>query len=313
MKPLLLILFSLGLLSTAYAQDPETKLKALESKDSTLAPQADTLKKHVPSKSDSTKIRIGRKSITIIDDDDNTVVRIPNRKYHSDWDVEYHRKPSFRGHWSGVEFGINGYMDKNQSTTMKNDMWFLDLKQARSWNFNINFLQYSIGLGTDKIGLVTGMGIEFNNYHFSNPISLKVDKNPANPTYGMTIVDSTYIKGNFDVSKTKLSTTHLTIPLLLEFQIPTGDHGHRIFISGGVIGELRIGSHTKVVYDDHGKSKDKNREDFNLSTFRYSFTARVGYRGLKLFANYSPVSLFEKDKGPQVYPYSVGLILFNFD
>ena len=312
MKRLLLILFSLGIISSGYAQeDPETKLKALESKDSTLTLQADTLKKHIPTKSDSTKIRIGKKSITIIDDDENTVVSFPNRRYNSKWDIEYRRKRSFKGHWAGVEFGINGYLDKNQSLTMKNEMSYLDLKQARSWNFNVNFLQYSIGFGTNKIGLVTGMGLEFNNYHFSNPISLKVDKTLGSPTNGMTIVDSTYI--NFDVSKTKLSTTHLTIPLLLEFQIPTGDHGHRIFISGGVIGELRIGAHTKVVYDDNGKNKDKNREDFNLSTFRYSFTARVGYRGLKLFANYSPVQLFEKDKGPEVYPYSIGLILFNFD
>jgi len=313
MKLLLVILFGLSVLSSAYAQDPETKLKALESKDSTLALQTDTLKKHYPTKSDSTKIRIGRKSITIIDEDDNTVVRFPNRRFRSDWDVDYHRKPSFRGHWSGVEFGINGFMDKNQSITMKNDMSYMDLKQARSWNFNVNFLQYSIGFGTDKIGLVTGMGLEFNNYHFSNPISLKTDKTVGSSSNGMTIVDSSYINNNFDVSKTKLSTTHLTVPLLLEFQIPTGDHKHRIFISGGIIGELRLGAHTKVVYDDEGKRKDKNREDFNLSTFRYSFTARVGYRGLKLFANYSPVSLFEKNKGPQVYPYSIGLILMNFD
>lgn len=313
MKRLLLILFGFGVISTVYAQDPETKLKALESKDSTLALQADTLKKHIPSKADSTKIRIGKSSITIIDDDEFTNVRFPNKKYRTHWDIEYEHKHEFTGHWSGFEFGINGYMDKNQSINMKDDNWYLDLKQARSWNINLNFLQYSIGFGTPNIGLVTGMGVEFNNYHFSNPISLKVDNVNGSPTKGMTIVDSTYLNGGFDVSKTKLSTTHLTVPLLLEFQIPTGDRGHKVFISGGVIGELRIGAHTKVVYDDEGKRKDKNREDFNLSTFRYSFTARIGYRGLKLFANYSPVSLFEKNKGPEVYPYSVGLILFNFD
>ncbi len=311
MKRLLLILFGLSLITSAYSQDPETKLKALESKDSTLEQQSDTLKKYTPSKSDSTKIRIGKQSITIIDDDESTVIKFPNRRYNTNWNVEYNHKPSFKGHWAGVEFGINGYMDKNQSISMTDDKSFLDLKQARSWNFNVNFMQYSIGFGTSKIGLVTGMGIEFNNYHFSNPISLKVDKDKLSSTYGMTIADTSY--SNFDVSKTKLSTTHLTIPLLLEFQIPTSDRGHRIFISCGVIGELRIGAHTKVEYDDKGKNKDKNREDFNLSTFRYSYTARIGYRGLKLFANYSPVSLFEKNKGPEVYPYSIGLILFNFD
>jgi len=309
MKRLLVILSCISILSIAYAQDPETKLKALESKDSSLTQLTDTLRKDniTRSKSDSTKIRIGRKSITIIDEGDNTTFKFPNRSRHSDgWDIEYNHKPSFRGHWAGVEFGVNGFMDKNQSMTMKNELAWLDLKQARSWNFNINFMQYSIGFGTDKIGLVTGMGLEFNNYHFSNPISLKVED-------GITVIDSTYIDGNFNVQKTKLSTTHLTIPLLLEFQIPTGDHGHRIFVSGGVIGGLRVGAYTKVIYDDSGRQKDKNRKDFNLSTFRYGFTARVGYRGLKLFANYYPVALFETGKGPEVYPFSVGLVLFNFN
>lgn len=314
MKRILLILFCLSILSTAYAQDPEAKLKALEGNDTTtLAQNPDTLIKdhNTSSKPDSTKIRFGRKTITIIEKDGNTSVNFGDRTTHfDDWDVDFHHKPSFRGHWAGVEFGVNGFMDKNNSFTMKDDLAWLDLKQARSWNFNVNFMQYSIGFGTDKIGLLTGMGLEFNNYHFSNPISIKVDNTDGSATYGMTVVDTSY--NNFDVSKTKLSTTHLTIPLLLEFQIPTGDRGHRIFVSGGVIGGLRIGAHTKVIYDDNGRKKDKNREDFNLSTFRYGFTARIGYRGLKLFANYYPVALFEKDKGPEVYPFSVGLVLFNF-
>jgi len=295
-----------------YSQEPVTpieKLKALESSDTAKVQQADTLKTSIHTKSnvDSTRIRIGKNSIMIYEDNDHTTFSIPNRSKHYDnWDVEYHRRESFKGHWAGLEFGVNGFMDKNQSLTLKDDLALLDLKQARSWNINLNFMQYGVGLGTDKIGLLTGMGLEFNNYHFSNPISLMLDN-------GITVIDSTYINGDFEVSKSKLSTTNLTIPLLLEFQIPTGDHGDRIFISGGMIGGLRIGAHTKVIYDDNGRKKDKNHSDFNLTTFRYGFTARLGFKGLKLFANYYPVQLFEKDKGPEVYPFSVGLILFNFN
>mgnify|MGYP000923731005 FL=1 len=166
-------------------------------------------------------------------------------------------------------------------------------------------MQYSIGLGSDKVGLVTGMGLEFNNYHFSNPISLKIED-------GITTVDSSYINADYRVDKTKLSTTNLTLPLLLEFQIPTGEKKHRIYMSAGIIGGLRLGSHTKVVYDDGDKRKDKNRGDFNIATFRYGFTARMGYRAIRLYANYYPVQLFEKDKGPEVYPFSVGLVLIPF-
>ncbi|HQB77066.1 MAG TPA: outer membrane beta-barrel protein, partial [Tenuifilaceae bacterium] len=194
-----------------------------------------------------------------------------------------------------------GFMDKNQSMIMKDDLAYMDLKQARSWNVNINFLQYSLGFGTDKAGLVTGMGIEFNDYHFSSETTLKNDN-------GVTKVDSSFV--DFNVSKSKLSTTYFTVPLLLEFQIPAGHH--RLYVSGGIIGGVRLGSHTKVVYNDGGKEKKKNRDDFNLSTFRYGLTARVGYRGLRLFANYYPTSLFEKDKGPELYPFSLGLVLIDF-
>jgi len=308
MKRILSLCVLLGLLTTTIAQQTETqeeKLKALESKDTLLTQKQDTLKQ-LRTKTDSTNFRIGKQSITIIDDDDNTTFRFKNRnRDRFDWDVDYKRKRDFKGHWAGFEIGINGLMDKTNSLTLKDDLAWLDLKQARSVNVNINFMQYSIGFGTDKIGLLTGMGFEFNNYHFSNPITLGLEN-------GITTVDSTYIDGGFDVQKTKLSTTHLTIPLILEGQIPVGGHRHRIHIAAGVIGGLRIGSHTKVIYDDNGKKKDKNRDDFNLATLRYGFTARIGFRGIKLYANYYPVQLFEKTKGPEVYPFSIGLVLLNF-
>lgn len=291
--------------ATSFGQNLEESLKVLESPDTTIAKTetaapiivADTTTSNI----DTTKIRLGRRSVIIIDKGTTTSVEIPDKEEYRDWDVTYKEKRKFRGHWSGFEFGVNGFMDKNQSMIMKDDLAYMDLKQARSWNVNINFLQYSLGFGTDKAGLVTGMGIEFNDYHFSSETTLKNDN-------GVTKVDSSFV--DFNVSKSKLSTTYFTVPLLLEFQIPAGHH--RLYVSGGIIGGVRLGSHTKVVYNDGGKEKKKNRDDFNLSTFRYGLTARVGYRGLRLFANYYPTSLFEKDKGPELYPFSIGLVLIDF-
>lgn len=258
----------------------------------------------IRTKADTAIIRIGKKKIVVVDSGTKTTIEIPDNK-KEDFVYEFKEKKRFKGHWSGLEMGINGFLDKNQSMNLKNDLAWLDLKQARSWNFNLNFMQYSIGFGTDKAGLVTGMGLEFNNYHFSNPISLKVDN-------GITVVDSSYIDAGFRVEKTKLSTTNLTIPLLLEFQIPTGEKRHRIYMAAGVIGGLRVGSHTKVVFDDGDKRKDKNRSDFNIATFRYGLTARLGYRAIRLYANYYPTQLFENGKGPELYPFSVGLVLIPF-
>jgi hypothetical protein len=115
------------------------------------------------------------------------------------------------------------------------------------------------------------------------------------------------------LEKSKFTTSYLTVPLLLEFQVPAGRRNKRLFISGGVIGGLKIGSHTKVVYKEDGnRKKDKNRGDFNLSPLRYCVTARIGYRALKVFANFYLTPLFQEDTGRELYPFSVGLVFINF-
>ena len=328
-----LLTFSLAVLIVfgISAQDsPENMLKRLEDNDTIQVNEPDTLSTQASepyvsktidieideNKVDTTRIRFGKQKVYIIEKDGSTAIEIPEKDDDDfdfddddddrDSDFTYKRKPRFEGHWAGFEWGFNGFMDPNQSINMKDDLKYLELRQGRSWNINLNILQYSIGFGTDKVGLVTGLGFEFNDYHFRNKTNIKVDN-------GVTVVDSFYINNNYNVVKSKLSTSHLTIPLLLEFQIPTYNDKHRIFFSTGVIGGVRLGTHTKVVYEDNNEQKDKVKDDFNLAAFRYGITARIGYRGLKIFANYYPTALFEKDKGPEVYPFSVGLILLSFN
>ncbi len=278
--------------------------------DNNVAYQGDTIivdRNQGNTKSDSTIIRLGEKTIVIVEGKDKTTVEIPEG-LNKDFRNSFRRsnRLKFKGHWAGIEMGVNGFMDADHSTSMSNELEWLDLKQSRSWNVNLNFLQYSMGFGTSWIGLVTGMGLEFNDYHFNNPLTLRV-------VNGVTVADSSYLLAGYKVDKTKLSTVNLTLPLLVEFQIPTSESDrHKIYISAGVIGGLRIGTHTKVVFDDGDRHKDKGRSDFNIATFRYGVTARAGYRSLRLFANYYPTQLFEKNKGPEIYPFAVGLVLIPF-
>lgn len=283
---------------------------AVGNSDSAVAFQGDTIivgRNTGNTKSDSTIIRLGDKTIVIVEGKDKTTVEIPEG-INKDFRNSFRRsnRLKFKGHWAGFEMGVNGFMDADHSTSMSNELEWLDLKQNRSWNVNLNFMQYSVGFGTSWVGLVTGMGMEFNDYHFNNPLTLKV-------VNGVTVADSSYLLAGYKVDKTKLSTVNLTLPLLVEFQIPTGESDrHRIYLSTGVIGGLRIGTHTKVVYDDGDRHKDKGRSDFNIATFRYGITARAGYRGLRLYANYYPTQLFEKNKGPEIYPFAIGLVLIPF-
>lgn len=209
----------------------------------------------------------------------------------------------FKGHFSGVDIGFNSYVTNNGSFSLPNEYNYLDLNQSKSAGVNVNFLQYSIGLQRrGNIGLVTGIGLEFNNYRFDNDILLIKDAD-GNLSYEP-------IEADRDVRKNKLTTLYFNIPLLLEFQIPTYRHRSPVYFSAGGIGGVRLKSHTKVVYNENGKKKEKDRSDFNLNPFRYGIMARMGYRAINLYGIYYYSTLFEENKGPELYPVSVGLSVY---
>ncbi len=266
--------------------------------------------------SDTTRIRFGNRGITVVEGPDGTSIDL--NRFNKDSEIagksdkkqdlgDEESRLKFKPNWAGLEWGINNYVNSDFSMNLGSESSFMDLRTSRSWNFNINFLEYGIGLGTDKLGLVTGMGLELNNYHFtgSNNIAINDEGVIAEYLPAFALDPATSIR------RTKFKTTYLVAPLLLEGQIPTGSG--RIFISAGVIGGVKIGSKTKMVYEvDGNKRKDNDRHDFNLSLFRYGFTAKVGYKMLKLYGTYYPTSLFIKDKGPELYPFSIGLTLVSF-
>ncbi|MBN2215703.1 MAG: outer membrane beta-barrel protein [Bacteroidales bacterium] len=251
-------------------------------------------------KRDTTRFKLGDKNIAIIEDDEGTNVEIRDAEKKDDEEKEAPKKKKFKGHWSGVEIGLNNFFDSDFSMSRSPDAGYMDLNTGRSWNCNLNIHQMSFGLVGNRFGLVTGLGFEFNNYQFDGDNSIQ----EVNGVIQMQDLSA------FSLTKSKLTTTFLNIPVLLEVQIGPQKRSKRIHISGGIIGGLKLGSHTKYVYRDEGrKEKVKNRDDFNINPLRYGFTLRTGYRQVELYANYYPVPFFEKDKGPELYPFNVGLSL----
>jgi hypothetical protein len=270
-------------------------VKVIESGDSTVVRIGDKGVLQVIDQPDSTTIRVGHKEIRIVEKDDDTDIRIEDVDDDDDFS-----NPRFRGHWAGFEWGINNFLDNDYSLSRESAEWYMDLNTSRSWVINLNFAQYSLGFGTSHIGLLTGLGLEFNNYFFDNNNSV-IEQNDY------VMADS--LTGN--VAKSKLTSTFLRIPLILEFQFPNTIRAKRVFISAGLVGGLKLGSHTKVVYKESGKNKDKRRDDFNINPFRYGLTARIGFGNLCVFGDYYFTPLFVDDKGPELHPFSLGLAV-NF-
>ncbi len=255
---------------------------------------------------DTTEIRIWKRKISICDGWRNSKIRIERVDSWEDDDTFYGNKKQFNGHWSGFELGFSTLINADYGMYDPKYDGFMDLYQGKSSDVNLNFIEWNIGLQKkdNTIGLVTGMGLEWNNYRFDREITITEDENG--------VIQPLPLNNKWDIKKSKLTALYLNVPLFVEFQIRT-DKKNRAHIALGVVGGLRISSHTKIKYKTNGDTeKDKDFDNFNLNTLRCAAMARVGYRSLNFYVTYGITRLFEKDKGPKLTPFNVGVTLVSF-
>ena len=254
----------------------------------------------------SHRLYSGLNRISILESLEVPGINFTDYSWRHNWDEDdndhegrrYRRR--FHGHWTGVEFGFNNYVTSDNNTAMPAGIEYMTLNTGKSSNFNINFTQVSIGLSRHA-GFVTGLGLNWNNYRF--------DGNNNIYTGADGIIQE--LDPGAELKKSKLATVYLTIPLLFEIQVPA-EYNH-LSISGGLIGAVKLGSHTKMVFDDGHTVK--SYRDFNLNQLRYGYTARVGFGNFMIYGTYYATPLFQKGKGPggvDLYPFEIGAALtFN--
>ncbi|MEA3452371.1 MAG: outer membrane beta-barrel protein [Bacteroidota bacterium] len=224
--------------------------------------------------------------------------------YEEDDDIDFGKKKrkKFKGHWASMQLGLNSYVTSDYVMNLPAESDFMSVNQIQSREFSINPLQFSIPFFNKYVGAVTGLGFTFNNYEILQNIQLSVD------AQGKLVheldLETTYRKNRF-------KTSLLTVPLLLEIQIPVNKSDDRIFLSGGVIGSYTLSSKMKYVYyyrDNKIKIKDQSTL-WPVNEWNYMATARIGFKNWYVYANYSFMPLFSTGNGPEIYPVSAGLAL----
>lgn len=245
---------------------------------------------------DETRVKIGKKEFRVVEDNDGVVV-FRNSKRNND--ISHRRSyDRFKGHLGGMEFGFNGFLTDYWSTSLNPADSYFDLYTAKSSNFS--FLLPCVNLGfTRHFGIAATIGIDWNTYRF--------DGNNSIVKGADGVIGPYYPDPTVSYSKSKLNTTFATLPVILEAQIPVSGSRSTINIGAGVIGALKLGSNTKVVYYNNGKKKDKNRDDYSINPLRWGATARVGYDFFQVYGTCYFTSMFEKGKGPELYPFEVGV------
>ncbi len=240
---------------------------------------------------DTVVMRLGEREV-LVTEGERPIVR---RRPHTYW----------RNNWGGLYLGLNGYLGDNNSISLPEESQYMDLDYNKSLQVNLNFLHqnYVLARGDNKLfGMVSGLGIQWTNYHLSNDVILQHGSD------GLYHEDSA-----FDLRTNRLRVFQLNVPLMMELQLQDANTWSRFYFSAGVQAGFRLRSHTKVEYrDDEGSSHtDREREDFHLVPVRMDLIGQLGWGRLNFFATYALNSMFKDDRGPELSPFSIGIRLIG--
>lgn len=236
------------------------------------------------------------------------------------------RKGKYNGHWAGIDFGWNGYVNTDFNMSFPSNQKYLDLNSSRSMTVNLNPVELNLNIARNHFGLTSGLGLTFNNYYFSNSTLLVHD---SSALVAYRLVDQNGNKADMKVNK--LSVMWLTIPVMFEYQTNSNMKWNSFHLTLGFVGGVRICAYTKQQFysryttyflqDDYGKDIGsvyvdnkfiRTQSQYHLNPFKLDATVRIGWSFLNFFANYSVTPMFQKNQGPELYPWAVGITLIGW-
>ncbi len=223
-------------------------------------------------------------------------------------------------YWAGLDLGVNTLLGPDNDADLGGEAEFMTIDNARSRFLSINFMERKIPFGTHHVGLLTGLGVEFANYHLKNNVLLAYN---ADSIYGVSLVSP-------ELRKNKLRQVGLRVPLMLEFNtkrapLPTTDeilagktHSYstkgNFHLAAGVVGSWYFDTMYKQKFIlDGEKRKESDKGDYLLLPYRAAASVRVGYGSFSLFAEYALTPLFHEGKGPELTPFNIGITLIGFN
>jgi len=232
----------------------------------------------------------------------------------------------FNGHWAGVEIGIGGYVTPDFNMNFYPAYPYVNLNTARSLTVNLNPFEINANLCKNHFGFTTGIGFQINNYYFTDNYVMLKD---SSALVAYQVQDA---NGNpVSIKVNKMVTSYLNIPLLFEYQTNPFRRVSSFHVALGVIAGVRIGTYTKQIYhdkdvtyylvDDNGKKVASYEVDhyvvqqrgaYHLAPFKLDAAFRIGWSHLNLYATYSLTEMFQKNQGPELYPFTVGITLLGW-
>lgn len=226
------------------------------------------------------------------DDDDDWKVNVRERGWGRTWQ-------SFN-----FDLGTNNYVHNGRFPDSDNELY--SVRPWGSWYVGLASIQRT--RLDRKLFLEWGVGINWYNFKFQKD-NVLIQKDDI----GVHFVED---PRDVDFVKSKLTASYITASLvpIIDF----GDHSRKSRIWEGYDNSFRIGlgpyvgyrvaSHSKLVYKDDGKEKEKNHDSLYLNNVRYGLRLQLGFRATDFFFNYDLNELFTEGKGPALNAFSFGVI-----
>lgn len=252
-------------------------------------------------KKDTTKLVIGNKvykiyhkkgAIDKIEVDEKDTVSSQKEKKHSE--IENNWKKF--GHWGGMDFGYTSLLNSNGSSAFQKQT-FLENDPSKSFYISLNLIEHKFPVIGNYFGLTTGLGFDWKKIGFKNNLKLNYNADSV-----WTVNDVNY---NYD--KNVLRATYVNIPLFLEFN-SSANAKKTWFLMVGVIGGMRIGSKfIQKLYDQKNDINKKLSGDYALSPYKLDASARIGFKHVGLFTNFSLIPMFDTKRVEKAFPLTFGL------
>ena len=241
-----------------------------------------------------------------------------NKGIHMSRNHEPKIKRNISTNWWVLDLGFSNYDDKTNYGTAGSylinrpgysalDKSDFKLRTGKSINVNIWVFMQKLNLIKHHVNLKYGLGFELNNYRYKSSISYK--ENGLVPYTANMQTNAPFIfRDSISFSKNKLAADYLTVPLMLNFASHPGSNKKGVSLSVGVSAGYLYSQRNKQKSSEKGKLKNKG--DYDLERFKFSYVAEVGLGPVHLYGSYSPNSLYEKSLNMR--PYTVGFRFSNW-
>lgn len=206
-----------------------------------------------------------------------------------------------------IDVGFSNYLDRTNYSSPdpatqgyapgSNEEWF-DIKPFRSRNINLWFVTQELNLLKHYVHLQYGLGFEFNNYYYKQPIRYDPDP-PAIAHAPVVHLDDT---PNRVYKKNKLAADYITAPLMLNLNL-TPDRLYPFRWGAGISIGYLCASRNKTVTSDEGKKKAK--DNFDLRPWKLSYVTELSLGVVTFYGSIASKSMYQR--GLDITPYNVGI------